>query len=277
MDTFHNRTRRSKSISQRLINKKQFLLLPVYWLLLTSNLAKEAIENSGSYRLADHIYQGRPKGKYVIGQFLDWILLNLSSSKSFRSRYQFSKQEIISYLNQPHSSRKVFDILAVPSGLARELFEAAHYLHQINHKHKDRVRWHGLDLDRDLVRALKEKSISTPSKMFFYAGDALSSEAYRFKYDLVISLGLLDFLDDSLALKFLKTIKSNLKPNGRLVTSSMQPHSLSDYLLRNIAEIRTVYRSKHQLETIIKRAGFKKMRVYQNYHKLLTMVVATRV
>ena len=105
-------------------------------------------------------------------------------------------------------------------------------------------------------------------------GDALSSSSYPYQYDLIISLGLLDFLSDSLALKFLKLVRTKLKPGGRLSTSSLIPHWFSDYLLKNIAQIYTVYRLPEQLKNLAIRAGFTNLRLYQNKHKLLTMLIA---
>jgi len=51
-----NRTRQSASIPRRLVTEGKYHLLPVYALLTTSDLAREGIRNSGSFRFADHIY-----------------------------------------------------------------------------------------------------------------------------------------------------------------------------------------------------------------------------
>ena len=94
MSTFHNRTRRTTSIPRRLVREGKLHLLPVYYLGLTTALGKEAIENSGSYDFADHIYGNRPAGKFLIGYLLDALFLNLKSARSFRSRYLYARSEI---------------------------------------------------------------------------------------------------------------------------------------------------------------------------------------
>ena len=53
MSALHNRTRTSASIPRKLLREGKLHLLPVYALMRTSDLAREGIENSGSYRFAD--------------------------------------------------------------------------------------------------------------------------------------------------------------------------------------------------------------------------------
>ena len=69
-----NRTRRSESIPKRLVAEGKYHLLPVYALLTTSDLAREGIRNSGSFRFADHIYRNEPSGRYGFGRVLDRVL-----------------------------------------------------------------------------------------------------------------------------------------------------------------------------------------------------------
>jgi hypothetical protein len=87
MAEFHNRTRRSSSITGKLLRRGRVLELPIYWLLRTSDLAREGFENSGSYRFADHIYRDQPSGVYGIGRWLDKRILRMRAVESFRSRF----------------------------------------------------------------------------------------------------------------------------------------------------------------------------------------------
>lgn len=124
MSRFHNKTRVSPSIPHKLLKEGKFHLLPVYYLLTLSNLAQEGIKNSGSYKFADHIYQNTPQGKFGIGLLIDAIFLKLKSAQSFRYRYIYSKKEIYKFL-ELHKKLTRINLLAVPSGLAREMFETA--------------------------------------------------------------------------------------------------------------------------------------------------------
>src|SRR6476659_6618225 len=115
-----NRTRVSQSIPRRLLGEGKLHLLPVYALLRTSDLAREGIENSGSFRFADHIYRGKPSGRYGVGTVLDGVLLRLRGAKSMRSRFFHSQREIHAAIKArrpataDRRSREPFTVVSVP-------------------------------------------------------------------------------------------------------------------------------------------------------------------
>ncbi|MDQ3856012.1 MAG: hypothetical protein M3281_06410, partial [Chloroflexota bacterium] len=125
MSRYWNRTRSSRSIPRKLLREGRPFLIPLYYLLLTSELASEGIRNSGSYRFADHIYAGRPAGKLLIGSMLDAVLLRLPSARAFRARYVYAKDEVRCCIAGARAAGGQFAVLAVPSGYARELMELA--------------------------------------------------------------------------------------------------------------------------------------------------------
>src|SRR5687768_2617935 len=130
-----NRTRRSESIPRRLVAERKYHLLPVYALLTTSDLAREGIRNSGSFRFADHIYRNEPSGRFGVGRMLDRVLLALRGARSMRSRFFHSRNEILRAVNElsgvakgiPTGSpaRERISVLSVPCGIARDLFDVA--------------------------------------------------------------------------------------------------------------------------------------------------------
>jgi SAM-dependent methyltransferase len=257
------------------MSEGRWFLIPVYYLLLTSDLAREGIENSGSYRFADHIYSNRPSGRFVLGTLLDAVLLNMKSARSMRLRYLLAKKEISGLLAERHDSQEI-DILSVPCGLARELFESVAELERCEDPIRDHVRWTGMDLDADLVNALNRRADSATAAMNFCVGDALrAGEHWRHGgYDMIISTGFTEFLDDAHALAFYQIVHRYLKTGGLFVTSGMARHALSDYLLRSVAELYTHYRSGRELNALAQEAGFRELRAHQN--ELQTMIVARK-
>jgi 2-polyprenyl-3-methyl-5-hydroxy-6-metoxy-1,4-benzoquinol methylase len=274
MQKFYNKTRQSSSIPRKLMNEGHWYLLPVYYFLITSELAHEGIKNSGSYNFADHIYENKPKGKFFVGKMLDYVLLNLESAKSLRARYIHAKKEIYNLIKTV-SHQEPIDILAVPCGLSREFFEVARELEKNNILH-NRIHWYGIDLDEKLVETLKEKSEKLGYKMQFMVGDALNQETYHLKkdYDMIINTGFTEFLDDEKTLCFYKIAYSHLKEGGIFFTSGMMPHKLSEYLMKNIAELHTEYRSEDALKILAQKAGFTKIHTYKD--KLQTILLGTR-
>jgi len=257
VSTFHNRTRRTASIPRRLIREGRLHLLPVYYLGLTTELGKEAIANSGSYDFADHIYANRPAGRFLIGYLLDALFLNLKSARSFRSRYVYARGEIQRLIAERADP---VDVLAVPCGLARELFDVSTWL--ADERRNRQVRLCGMDLDQGLVNRLAATSrrLAYPTRPF----------------DGIVSLGFTEFLDDTLAAAFYGLAHSKLKPGGRFVTSGMRPHKLSDYLLRNVADLQTSYRSAETLRGLARQAGFEQIATYEDRTGLQTMLIGTK-
>src|SRR5207302_11239365 len=121
----------------------------VCYLELTPELGREADENSGSYHFADHVYGNRPAGRFVIAYLLDALSLNPNSARALRSRYHYARREIQGLILERADP---IEVLAVPCGLARELFEVSAWLKD---EHPNRqVRLCGMDLDQALVNRL---------------------------------------------------------------------------------------------------------------------------
>src|SRR5271169_1353560 len=100
----HSRTRSSSSIPAKLWQQGRWLEIPLYHLLKQSDLAREGLENSGSYRFADHIYRNSPSGKGLVGAALDRALMTLPAVRSFRNRYLAARDELADFLIQDASS-----------------------------------------------------------------------------------------------------------------------------------------------------------------------------
>ena len=271
MSTFYNRTRRTASIPRRLVKEGKLHLLPVYYLGLTTTLGREAIENSGSFDFADHIYGNRPAGRFLIGYLLDALFLNLKSARALRSRYLYARDEIQRLITDRPDP---VDVLAVPCGLARELFDVSAWLTQAQPNRQ--VRLCGIDLDQGLVNRVVDDARRRGVAIEFGCGDALSADAYPRPFDGIVSLGFTEFLDDAQAGAFYRLAHDTLKPGGRLITSGMRPHRLSDYLLRNVADLQTTYRSAERLRGLAEEAGFGQIETYEDRTGLQTMLIGVK-
>ncbi len=244
--------------------------------MLTSDLAHEAIKHSGSYRFADHIYKNQPSGRFILGTLLDAILLKLPSSRSMRMRYIYGKKEMHALIDHMHikDESNTLDILAVPSGLGRELFEVADELIKMKHPRSKQVRFFGLDLDNELVAEMNKRSQAFSIPITFISGDALDVADYPATYDMIFSTGLTEFLDDNNVEKFYRVVLSKLNPGGVFVTSGMLPHRVSSYLMSHIAELHAWYRDENDLRSLANAAGFSTINTYRDPIGLQTMLVA---
>src|SRR5437870_7886073 len=114
MERFFNRTRASASIERKLLRQGRPLAVLVYWLVGGSDLGREGIEHSGSYRFADHIYRNVPSGRGRFGRWLDAKFLAMPAVKSFRNRFLAARDELCQFLTEHAGDGKKLDILTAP-------------------------------------------------------------------------------------------------------------------------------------------------------------------
>ena len=274
--TFYNRTRTSRSIPERLIKERRFHLLPLYYLLMTSNLAREGVAGSASYTFADHVYGARPAGRWGIGYLLDAAMLHTRSARAMRHRWTAARDEIVRYVQG--STAPSLRVLAVPCGLARELFAADRVLAGDETAQRSRVEWYGVDADSQLIESLQARAVSGPERFVFQVGDAFDESSYDSGlFSIILSTGFTEFLEDSQVLAFFRLLRSKLSRDGILITAALGRDGFSDYLLRNLGEIHTNYRPPAAILRLIDEAGFDSRRWYRDATGLQTVVVARAV
>lgn len=285
MTPLHNRTRTSDSIPRKLLREGKLHLLPVYALMRTSDLAREGIENSGSYRFADHVYRNEASGRFGIGRALDALLLRMRGARSMRNRLHHTRHEIVvaaralyarSAADSGALASEPFRVLSVPCGIARDLTMAAKQIEAELPTIHARSTFFGMDLDSaplELSRALS----GGDDHFFFTRGDALDAAGFPSELDVIVSTGLGEFLDDELLLQFYRNCHERLRSGGTFVTSGMQADRIADYLMRQLAELHTHYRKGEQLIRFLHTAGFHEVTMRQDDVGLQTLVVARKL
>lgn len=279
MTSLRNRTRESTSIPRRLLRERKVHLLPLYALMRTSDLAREGIDNSGSFRFADHVYRNEPSGRFGVGRILDGVLLRMRGARSMRNRYLHARREIITMARRHAASHPgaPFRALSVPCGIARELVEAAAVLRA---EHSELAAWCtfiGLDLDPEPLELSRQLAGDDPS-FHPVRGDALDAGVYpcHGELDVIVSTGLGEFLDDVDLQRFYTICHGALRPGGTFVTSGMQPDRMAEYLMRELAELRAHYRGSGLLRRHLTAAGFTSVDTRRDDVGLQTLVVARK-
>jgi 2-polyprenyl-3-methyl-5-hydroxy-6-metoxy-1,4-benzoquinol methylase len=271
---FYNRTRRSLSIANKLLRRGRVLELPLYWLLRTSDLAREGFENSGSYRFADHVYCNQASGRHGVGQFLDRQLLNMPALKSLRSRFFMARDELCQFLQERALAPAGLDVLSVPCGIPRDLIAGAEKFRSLSGDLAG-VRFHVLDLDEDVLRQARTFAQEHGVPLITHHGDALDVDAYGGEFDFITSTGLGEFLDDQKLASFYAIFQRILRPGGVVVTSAMRRQRFADYLLR-LAELHVYYRSAEDLMALARQAGFVKLATSVDERGIQSFLKATK-
>src|SRR5947209_3605831 len=174
MPTFFNRTRISRSLEMKLLRQGRPLGVLVYWMVRWSDLGREGIENSGSYRFADHIYRNEPSGRGRIGRWLDGKFLAMPAVKSFRNRFLAARDALCQFLLERCGQGRRLDVLSAPCGIPRELAEGARLFCERTGHALDGVTFHGIDLDADLLQQARGFAAENGLPNFVtHQGDAL--------------------------------------------------------------------------------------------------------
>jgi SAM-dependent methyltransferase len=250
------------------------LELPVYWLLRTSDLAREGFENSGSYSFADHIYRNQPSGTHGIGRWLDKRLLGLRATESFRSRFFMARDELSRFFQERSADELSLDVLSVPCGIPRDFIAAVEKFRAAGGV-TGGVRFHAVDLDLDVLRQAKTFAREHGIALTTYHGDAMDPGVYAGEFDFITSTGLGEFLDDEQLVSLYALFCWILRPGGVMVTSAMRRLRFSDYLLR-LAELHVHYRSAEDLATMARRAGFVRLTTSVDAHGIQGFLKATK-
>ena len=280
MSALHNRTRTSASIPRKLLREGKLHLLPVYALMRTSDLAREGIENSGSYRFADHVYRNEASGRFGVGRALDAILLRMRGARSMRNRFFHVQNEVLAAARSVETSRNrtadTFRVLSVPCGIARDLVHVANQIASELPDVHTRATFFGLDLDPEPL-GISRELVGSDEHFVFSRGDAMDPSAFPTDLDVIASTGLGEFLTDDLLVQLYKNCHARLRDGGVFVTSGMQPDPVADYLMRQLAELHTHYRRPDELIRWLHTAGFHEVSTRQDDVGLQTLVVARKV
>lgn len=245
--TLHNFTRRSESIGRKLWREHRLGMLIKYALMRLSDLGREGIENSGSFRFADHIYRNEASGRGLLGKLIDHRMLQLPATKAFRRRY-LRAQEVLRERLESCGDRPL-KVLAIPCGIPRDVGELETEL-------RARIDYSGTDLNPLVLEAagdyLAEKGLGATR---FQLGDALDPETFAERdFDVVLCTGLGEFLDDAQLATLYTNVHRALVPGGVFYTSATDLEPKSEALLRAM-ELETNYRDREALDRVFAATG----------------------
>lgn len=273
----YNLTRRSRSIPAKLLREGSLHLLALYYLLRLSYLGREAIEHSGSYRFADHIYCGIASGRNPFGRWLDARLLALPAAHAFRRRCLHAQAVMRCALEREPRGRTPLRILGVPCGIPRDVIEVARTLEVENPALLRRIEYHGLDIDPHVLAVARtltcECGLGNAAYHLANALEALDYPSGRF--DVVISTGLGEFLDDRELAVFYRIVFDKLEPGGVFYTSATAKDPRSEVLLRMV-ELTTHYRGVNALRRTLSTLPWTGVEFNEDGSGLQTFVTAIK-
>jgi SAM-dependent methyltransferase len=273
----NNRTRRARSISRKLLREGQLHFLPVYYLAMLSDMAREGVMNSGSYRFADHIYRLEPSGRGALGRWIDGVFLRLPATRAFHLRYKRAQTAIRTALESFPVSENPLRVLAIPCGLPRDLTELAATLAQENPSLLARIEYHGMDIDPELLKLADAftANCGVPRRIFHRGNALLAADYPPSGFHAIVSTGLGEFLQTPELEILYRNVHAALAPGGTFYTSATRYEKRSEAFLRAF-ELITQYRTTEDLEKILAQLPWSRLTCVQDNSGLQTFVVAVK-
>jgi SAM-dependent methyltransferase len=277
----NNRTRRARSIGRKLLREGQLHFLPIYYTAMLSDLVREGVVNSGSYRFADHIYRMEPSGRGALGRWIDKMFLSMPATQAFHLRYKRAQTTARAALESFSAADEPLRMLAIPCGLPRDLTELAATLRAENPALLARIHYTGMDIDPELLRLAEDFTHAASrqngiARREFVRGNALLAADYpRGRFHAVISTGLGEFLKDDELEVFYRNVHAVLRPGGTFFTSATRCEKRSEAFLRAF-ELITQYRTTEDVERILRRLPWSRLTLVQDNTGLQTFVTAVK-
>jgi SAM-dependent methyltransferase len=274
-----NFTRRTPDLAGKFRRERRYGTLALYHFLRLSDLGREGIELSGSFRFADHLYANRASGRGPLGWLLDRVLLSLPAARAMRQRCTAATAE----MSRAFAGHRVagrpgpFRILTVPCGLPRDVRDFVALLEAREPGAAARIEYTGLDLDADAIGAAQSfLAGSAVRRPHFVHADALEESSYAVaSFDFIASTGLGEFLDDEQVGRLYANVYRALAPGGTFFTSALAREPRSDTLLRAF-EFDAHYRTGAEIERLLDRQEWSSVRCTRDDVGLGSLVRASK-
>jgi len=239
------------------------------WLAARSQLIQLSRQTPGGFMPLEYIYANQPTGPTWVHRAIDAYYLHGPLARGVRIRLQ----QAVSWLRQEIEARaahqETISILSLASGGARDIIQAV-----ADAPWRERVDYLGIDIDPDAVQYAREqaRTAGLNGRIRFEVGNALRPpRAWEARFDIVYSLGLLDYLRDRTAVRFINRVYDMLRPDGAflfgMVTSNPNQRFFEDYL-----NWRMIYRSPDHILSLAKSSKFTQIHPVSDFDEYFFLV-----
>lgn len=214
---------------------------------------------AGDYKIMDDIYQNSPRTK-GFDRLWDNYFLQMTASRAARERKEIIKKNLID-IAKKHQGREL-NIMNLASGPAREIKE----LLDLYPEFFSNIFIDCYDFDSYAINYASKLLERTKSVNFMKKNAIRLALTKNIKreipkdYDVIYSIGLLDYLDKNIAVKLITNLKNALKKNGVIICANFgdKYRNSSAGLMEWATEWFLIYRNQDDLSDIFLRSGFKK-------------------
>ncbi|MCX5713454.1 MAG: class I SAM-dependent methyltransferase [Candidatus Omnitrophica bacterium] len=213
---------------------------------------------SGDFKIIDDIYQNQVRTE-GFDKLWDIWFLELAASYSVRERKEDFKKFILDF-TKTRSNRdlRFMDLACGPAREIKELLETD------NNGLFSKVIFDCYDLDeRAIVYA--RQILNSPQNVNFTQKNAVRlalkkeiTSEIPYKYDLIYSTGLFDYLDERVAVRLVSNLRKLIKKDGIIIISNARDKysNSSSTWMEWIGDWYLIYRAEEEFKKIFVDAGF---------------------
>lgn len=232
----------------------------------------------------EHIYNNKPQGVFLIGKFIDRVLLNLPSVQATRERKEEIKKILRKEISINGLAGRQTRILDLASGGARYLRElkAEHETGDAESLCIDR-NMQCVNLGRTLAKREGLKHIKFLRADIFRLGYLkVISEHIHWKPNVIIASGLFIYFNDETVARILQEIYRSL-PKGGLVIFQSYENLNSRKLMRKTSVTSTgeqwtlYYRKPFFWDQLLKKIGFEEIMITRDEWKMNNICFARKM
>jgi len=231
----------------------------------------------------EHIYNNKPQGAFLIGKYIDKILLNLPSVRATRERKEQIKKILRKEISINRSKGKKTRILDLASGGARYLRElkAEHENGDVESLCIDK-NMRCVNLGRSLAGQEDVKNLKFLRGDIFRMGHLKAiSQQIDWKPNVIIASGLFIYFNDQAVERVLKEIYQSLPVKGAVIFQSYENLS-SRKLMRKTSSTSSgeqwtlYYRKPEFWKKLLGDIGFKEISISRDEWQMNNVCVARK-
>lgn len=228
-------------------------------LALFSQLCRFSLQhqnpNDYTWKSLEYIYQNNPR--YTPSHLLDHAILNMEASSAARSRLQTIKTRLVSLIEQYTNDKGRVEILDVGTGSGTGILTSLGDLGDMYGVHVV-----GIDQNADAVAYAIEQAdrFGMNGHVDFLRQDYRHISKIDGTFDIILLIGVLDYLKQDHGIRIIRNLRNKLKHNGTLLTSNITGHELR-WASDAIGWVMN-YKNIDQVRTILELAGLEGVKVY---------------
>lgn len=214
--------------------KKYYYLITKFFINTLGNLSN-GIRIGNTYGhdsgvMLDYVYKNKPSGKLLIGKIIDYFYINSTGWKGIRLRKILIKEYIKKAIETQLEKKKKINLLDIACGGGEYDIEI------LNQFPQNKISAELRDYKKENIEKAEQNARAAGlNNIKFKQADAFNSKNYKKKYDIIISSGFWEIIEnDDLIQKCIKNISSSLNKSGSLVFTIQPYHPQLELIARTL-------------------------------------------